>query len=58
LNKDLRLALMAGIDIPVPECKLIIHQPKIKEIAFLGDEHFLQAHKLYAYIKVCSLRAM
>lgn len=34
------LALMAGIDIPIPECQLIIHQPKIKEIAFIGEQSF------------------
>ena len=39
-SRDLRLALMTGTDIPIPECKLIAHQPKIKEIAFLGDANF------------------
>lgn len=37
---DRRLALMCGIDIPVPECELIIHQPKIQEIAYLGEKEF------------------
>lgn len=37
---DLRLALMCGIDVPIPECKLILHQPKIKEIAFIGEQNF------------------
>ena len=37
---DLRLALMSGIDIPVPECQVILHQPTIKEIAFIGNENF------------------
>ena len=37
---DLRLALMAGTDIPVPECQAILHQPTIKEIAFIGNEDF------------------
>ena len=37
---DIRLALMSGIDIPVPECQLTIHQPKIKEIAFIGESDF------------------
>lgn len=37
---DIRLALMAGSDIPIPECKLILHQPSIKEIAFLGEDEF------------------
>lgn len=38
--EDLRFALIAGIDIPIPECKLILHQPKVRELAFLGDNHF------------------
>ena len=37
---DIRLALMCGIDIPVPECQLTIHQPRINEIAFLGEKDF------------------
>ena len=37
---DLRLALMCGTDIPVPECKLVIHQPRIKEIAYIGETDF------------------
>ena len=37
---DTRLALMCGTDIPVPECQIIIHQPRIKEIALLGELDF------------------
>lgn len=37
---DLRLALMCGTDIPVPECQIIIHQPTIKEIALIGEQDF------------------
>lgn len=37
---DLRLSLMCGTDIPIPECQLIVHQPKIKEIALIGEEAF------------------
>lgn len=37
---DIRLALMAGSDIPIPECRLILHQPTIKEISFLGEDDF------------------
>lgn len=37
---DIRLALMCGTDIPVPNCKIIIHQPKIKEIALIGEDAF------------------
>ena len=37
---DTRLALMCGIDYPVPECQLVIHQPRIKEIAYIGEADF------------------
>lgn len=37
---DIRLALMCGTDIPVPECQLTIHQPRIKEIALIGEADF------------------
>ena len=34
------LALMTGIDIPVPELQLAIHQPTIKEISMIGETEF------------------
>lgn len=37
---DTRLSLMCGTDYPVPECQLIIHQPRIKEIALIGENDF------------------
>lgn len=37
---DIRLSLMAGTDIPVPVCKMTIHQPRIKEIALIGETDF------------------
>ena len=37
---DYRLALISGIDIPFPQCQLVIHQPTISEIAFIGDTDF------------------
>ena len=37
---DIRLALMCGTDIPIPECQLIVHQPRIKEIALIGELDF------------------
>lgn len=40
---DMRMALMCGTDIPVPECQVTIHQPKMKEIALIGDSDFLTA---------------
>lgn len=37
---DIRLALMCGTDVPVPECQITIHQPSIKEIALIGEQEF------------------
>ena len=37
---DLRVALMCGIDIPCVGLGVTLHQPKIKEIAFLGEQEF------------------
>lgn len=46
--KDLRLQLMSGVDIPVPECQLTVHQPRIKEIALIGEhKFFIGAQTLY-----------
>ncbi len=37
---DNRLSLICGTDYPVPECQLVIHQPRIKEIAYVGEADF------------------
>ena len=37
---DIRLALMAGVDIPIPTCQLVVHQPTIKEISMIGEKDF------------------
>ena len=39
--KDIDLALFTGVDIPVPECGIIVHQPTIKEISMIGEKQFL-----------------
>lgn len=38
---DIRLALMTGIDIPIPELQTTLHQPTLKEISFVGEKEFL-----------------
>lgn len=43
---DIRLALMCGTDLPVPECQLVIHQPRIEEIALIGEESFFSGAQL------------
>lgn len=40
-RKDYLLGLMCGIDIPIPELQLTVHQPKMKEIALIGTPDFL-----------------
>ena len=37
---DTRLALMCGIEYPIPELQITIHQPRIKEIAYIGETDF------------------
>lgn len=39
---DLQLALIAGVDIPFEGYPLILHQPKINEIAYIGTTDFFQ----------------
>ena len=37
---DYKLALMTGVDIPIPELQVTIHQPTIKEISMVGEQNF------------------
>lgn len=37
---DTSLLLITGSDYPIPECQLILHQPTIKEIGYIGEEAF------------------
>lgn len=37
---DYRLAMMCGTDIPIPQCQLTVHQPRINEIALIGEQNF------------------
>lgn len=37
---DIRLALMCGSDIPIPELQTTIHQPRLKEISYIGEQEF------------------
>lgn len=40
---DLRMALMCGTEIPIPELQLTLHQPRVKEIALIGESDFFIA---------------
>ena len=37
---DIRLALACGTPVPVPSCQIVIHQPRIEEIALIGESDF------------------
>ena len=39
------LLFLSGNDIPFPEAKVVIHQPSLKEIAFIGEETFFYPEK-------------
>ena len=40
---DTRLLLITGTDYPVPECQIVLHQPSIEEIGFIGEDSFFMA---------------
>lgn len=48
---DNRLALMTGIDFPLNDCALIIHQPTIKEISYIGETDFFMGIQLLSINK-------
>lgn len=37
---DVRLALMTGSDIPIPELEMTLRQPTLKEISYIGETDF------------------
>ena len=43
---DNRLALMTGIDFPLDDCALIIHQPTLKELSYVGEIDFFMGIQL------------
>ena len=45
------LALIAGIDIPIPELQMSIHQPTIREIAYMGEEAYFGAVQTICFDK-------
>lgn len=48
---NIDLALMTGIDIPFPEAEITLHQPTIKEIAFLGEDVFFSGCEILNFSK-------
>lgn len=45
------LQLIAGTDIPIPELSVSLHQPTIKEIAFIGEEQYFSALQMLCFNK-------
>lgn len=45
------LLLLAGVDIPFPAAQLVIHQPTISEIAYIGEEKFYTGCELLRFSK-------
>ena len=45
------LLLLSGNDIPFPEARITIHQPKLREIAFIGEEAFFTGCELLNFSK-------
>lgn len=49
--EGMNLKLQAGTDIPVPQIGVSIHQPTIKEIAFVGEENFYMGCEMLTFSK-------
>lgn len=45
------LMLLSGIDIPFPQAQITIHQPRIKEISFIGEETFFLGCEILNFSK-------
>ena len=52
---DYRLALATGVDIPMPELQLTLHQPTIREISMIGEEDFFMGIQLLCLNKTMYL---
>lgn len=48
---DYFLSLNIGSDIPIEECGLVVHQPTLEEIAFLGEHKFFSCISLITLTK-------
>ena len=45
------LLLLSGNDLPFPEARLIIHQPRLKEIAYITEQRFWPRCELLKFNK-------
>ena len=49
------LLLLSGNDIPFTEANITIHNPTLKEIAYVGEENFLKGYQLLNISKQSNL---
>ena len=52
-----KLQLISGVDIPIPELELTIHQPTIREISFLGELEYFSSLSLLCFNKATLIAA-
>lgn len=45
------LQLISGVNIPIPELQVSIHQPSILEISYLGEEQYFSALQMLCFNK-------
>lgn len=45
------LQLISGVDIPIPELQVSLHQPTIREISYLGEEQYFSALQILCFNK-------
>ncbi|MBQ5473661.1 MAG: hypothetical protein IIT65_02960 [Lachnospiraceae bacterium] len=48
---DYRLGLMCGTDLPVPFLETSVHQPRLKEIALIGEQDFFSGVQCLCFYK-------
>ena len=52
-----KLALLTGVDIPIPELQLTLHQPRIREIAYVGEIEYFMTLQLLCFDKQAIMAA-
>ena len=55
---DNSLLLFSGNDIPFIEARLLVHNPTIKEISFIGEDNFFAGRELINFSKNSSLNKL
>jgi len=48
---DYRLGLMCGTDLPIPFLETTIHQPRLNEIALIGEQDFFSGVQCLCFYK-------